>query len=696
MADLSSLVGKKTITPTASEPPMVSLETLKKYAPMLVRGAAGFAPGGLIGAGIGGGGELLAQTLEGRPDYNWAQVGTQSAIGAVPFGKAATLARTMLKGGLMGGASSIATQQAEQGLHVPSVSDLESAGINTAVGAAGGALATKLHQKFGPPEKVNVPKEDVPKVNVPEKTPEVKTLPDGQVIRYATRKIITEGGKTPEKIAKEAEEAVKFEGIDKTIYKRAKRTIDAMEGKGASDKIDDPRKVIAAARKIDPTIPRPKAKPKVTIPTPEEPTVVPPTDTGTPTGTPNTPSPQGWFAKAKAIVPRKEDGTINWNDVINAPKATSASGDLSAALHQGIFLMGRESWRKSLIPMLKAVKKSNYEAQLAALEKDTSFGEAVTNGVKFSKVGEAASKGEEQFGSSLAERLPLGIGKYFIAPSERAYTSFLNHLRLGTYKNLVEAAEKLKDPTITNRAAIANYVNTASGRGNMSLTIGPGSETGEKAAQLLNNFFFSPRFIASRVQLLNPYTYYKLDPFLRKQAARDLATLTGVAATVLGSAHQAGAEVGMDPTSADFGKIKIGNTRVDALGGFGQYIRFASQIAKYAQSGGSEESKANLGKLVKSKLSPTARFADELVTGKDYFGRDTSVAKSVANTFTPLVAKDLIEAFKDDPKTAAMLAIPSIAGVPTQTYSNLGSSSGKRKSNRSGFKGPKIPTVKLP
>src|SRR6187399_2153332 len=39
----------------------------------IVRGATGLAPGGFIGAGVGAGGELLAQTIEDRPEYNWGQ-----------------------------------------------------------------------------------------------------------------------------------------------------------------------------------------------------------------------------------------------------------------------------------------------------------------------------------------------------------------------------------------------------------------------------------------------------------------------------------------------------------------------------------------------------------------------------------------------------------------------------------------------
>ncbi len=40
--------------------------------------------------------------------------------------------------------------------------------------------------------------------------------------------------------------------------------------------------------------------------------------------------------------------------------------------------------------------------------------------------------------------------------------------------------------------------------------------------------------------------------------------------------------MGLDPASADFGKIKVGDTRIDIAGGFQQYLRLAGELATHS------------------------------------------------------------------------------------------------------------------
>jgi Histidine kinase-, DNA gyrase B-, and HSP90-like ATPase len=373
-------------------------------------------------------------------------------------------------------------------------------------------------------------------------------------------------------------------------------------------------------------------------------------------------------------------------DVANVAKSFSSAGDLSAPMRQGIFLMGRDSWRRAWLPMLKALKTSNHEELMAKRLADPMYAEAKQNGLMFTSHGKLDAV-EESYASNLAKKIPI-FGQGLIAPSERAFTTFLDELRLGTYKDLVDKGRKLGVPI--DEKNIAQYINTASGRGTIGFRIGDKSDAGEKAAILLNTMFFSPRFIASRIQLLNPFTYSKLDPFTRKEALRDLATMAGVASTTLTMAKMAGAEVETDPREVDFGKAKIGNTRVDLLGGFGPYIRFFSETVNGMFS---DEPGPDVSRFVESKLSPAARAVRDSIQQKDYLRKDTTVPKAVANAFAPLIAQDTYALWKEDPSLIPLAGAAAV-GIPVQTYGETRPR--RRNSQFPRVRLPKMPSVSLP
>src|SRR4029077_3821472 len=120
--------------------------------------------------------------------------------------------------------------------------------------------------------------------------------------------------------------------------------------------------------------------------------------------------------------------------------------------------------------------------------------------------------------------------------------------------------------------SLGKYVGSATGRGDLGAF--------QEAGKVLNAALFSPRLLASRFNFMNPAYYARLHPFARKEALRSALQLAGTAGTMLALASRIpGVKVETAPRNPDWGKIHIGNTRLDIGGGFQQPLRLLAQIA---------------------------------------------------------------------------------------------------------------------
>jgi hypothetical protein len=283
---------------------------------------------------------------------------------------------------------------------------------------------------------------------------------------------------------------------------------------------------------------------------------------------------------------------------------------------------------------------------------------------------------EENFMSHWIEKVPV-IG-HIVRASDRAYTGFLHKVRADVFDDLIRKGEDVginwHDDTKSLKQ-LANYINAATGRGSLGKF--------EQSAPILNAVFFSPRLITSRLKLMNPLTYTdpRLNPFVRKQAVSDLVKFAGIATTVLALAKAGGAQVSMDPRSADFAKIKVGNVRLDVLGGFQQFFRTAYLInpfnKTYVDGKGEEQpfgkyggktKKDILERFMESKLSPPVSLVKDYLDGKDATGKPFTVKGELATRYYSLFIQDFIDATKDSGAKGAALATPGVFGVGVQTY----------------------------
>ena len=360
-------------------------------------------------------------------------------------------------------------------------------------------------------------------------------------------------------------------------------------------------------------------------------------------------------------------------EALNLPRAMMATADLSAPLRQGVFLIGRpKQWGPAFRDQFKYFfNEKAYKGLAEEIKARPTYQAMRQNKLAITDMSPLLQSREEAFMSNLAEKIP-GFGKLARA-SNRAYSGFLNKLRADTFDDMYKSAKTLGLDMDTVGPDIAKFINAATGRGQLGAL--------ERAAPVLNGAFFSPRLMASRLNLLNPAFYVKLDPFVRKEAIKSLLTFAGTGATVLTLAKLAGADVGTDPTSSDFGKIKIGNTRLDIWGGFQQYFRAAGQLitGKYTSSTTGKEYTLGegykpltrlgiVGRVIESKESPVLSFISTLLTGQNGLGGKLDVPVEILDRFTPMMLSGFYDLYKEGGLKEMGLGLPSIFGVGVQTY----------------------------
>ena len=387
--------------------------------------------------------------------------------------------------------------------------------------------------------------------------------------------------------------------------------------------------------------------------------------------------------------------------ILNTPRELMASFDFSAPLRQGIVAtISHPSKAAKAFPVMfrQAFSKGEFTRWLGELKESADFPVMEESGLYIADPDNLnMSAKEEQFMGSMIDYVPalkktIGIP---VKASERAYVSYLNKMRVDIFRQGKEFFES-QGKTIENSPdlykGLANYINNATGRGGL----GPLNN----AAPLLNTTFFSPRLIASRINLLNPVYYTKLPKEVRVMALKDMGKMVLFGSTLLGLARAAGGDVEKDPRSSDFGKIKVGNTRWDIWGGFQQYVRLISQIykgeVKSTQSGEIRELRGDafpyksrveqIENFFRGKLAPVPATAVDVLAGRDMMGEEFDPSNKAYELFTPMIIQDLREAWKDKGFSSLFtVGVPSALGVGVSTYapkSESSSESGRGKSSR--------------
>lgn len=283
---------------------------------------------------------------------------------------------------------------------------------------------------------------------------------------------------------------------------------------------------------------------------------------------------------------------------------------------------------------------------------------------------------EEAYPTSLPEKIPV-LGRAYKA-TEAAYSAFVRRTRADVFDKYLEIAKRSGiDLDKEQLESIGKLVNSLTGRGHLGAM--------EPVANVVNNLFFSPRMLKSQFDTLFLHPTDKMTPFARKQAAINLLKFVLASAAILTIARTLKKDsVELDPRSANFGKIKIGNTRFDVSGGSSSLMtliaREASQSSKSSTTGmvnplnsgkfGSQTGTDVLYSFFENKLSPSASVVKDLMKNQMFDGSKPTLGKEAKNLFAPLGYTNY-EELRDDPKAAnvwvAMIA--DALGIATNTYS---------------------------
>lgn len=388
-----------------------------------------------------------------------------------------------------------------------------------------------------------------------------------------------------------------------------------------------------------------------------------------------------------ALIPVRELRTLN------------ASFDYSMPLRQGLVPTAAElltspgTTKQRMVDMIRASGSEKFfDNYMYDLKNSDSYPIMEKSGLAITEPGKFSTK-EEVFQSKYLEKVPV-VG-HGIKASERAAAFWLNDQRTNIFMEGVRRMQENGRTFENSEDAYkkwASFVNSITGKGEL---VGPF----KNASELLSTVLFSPKLMASRAAFFNPMFYAKVPKELRWKVAADMGKFLGLGIGVLSLANMFGAETEYDPRAADFGKIKVGDTRYDMWGGMQQYARIFAQTLSLSKktAGGNEKSlweenrKGERGlfdswqNFFRTKLSPVAGTVWDISSGKNVVGQDVTVETELWKLM-PLIVKDAIQGAQEEGWTGAAKILPSVLGVGVMSY---GSDSSRAASGGSGKKNNK-------
>jgi len=385
-------------------------------------------------------------------------------------------------------------------------------------------------------------------------------------------------------------------------------------------------------------------------------------------------------------------------EVYNVPRSLMAGGELSFLFRQGaIFLLPPSRWGKTgrvMVEALRALvpdkptsvkgaikaqfqpKTQRYQRMVDAIGGDLDAQTGMQSDLKLtSQMGGFLRGREEDFASSIAGRIPI------LREFQQASTMAADYTRLTMfklYKSVIDkraaqegwGADQIKD----GYRRAAKWINIGSGRGNFG-------EKADKAMDALGFFAFSPRFTASRLQVLNPLTYLRNagTPQGREVLKLQMSELAQFVAMVGGTlflAKQAGFKVETKAEKPNFLQLSLGNYHYDGLAGLQPVMRLVYAIAADAAriAKGEERETGQRGALdvtsrfLRSKAGPVPSFFVDYFDEKDYEGKPFDLTRAAVDRVTPMMWGDMVEAFQREGLGGPLMLSPGGVGFGARYF----------------------------
>lgn len=285
---------------------------------------------------------------------------------------------------------------------------------------------------------------------------------------------------------------------------------------------------------------------------------------------------------------------------------------------------------------------------------------------------------DDIFRPDIASRVPL------VKRHMRAFSVVLNEFRANLFDKLLAASKDPSDLSEEKIKAIASLANSWTGRGPLPKGM---------SAESLGYIFWAPRFVSSAIDVsTKPFRMVgeaaldritgseKYDREMRAMWWKQYGRLTAGMAALYATAYamhvvEYGNDdefyIEMDPTSANFGNIKIpfGNHNVNPFNFVRPTLTFLAraltgemktaqrkkmQLAPWAWSAEAKEAgygqrggiKETLYDFAQTKQNPFYNSALQIATGKDFYGNDMNRLWAVISGIAPLVPSSMPNLFK--------------------------------------------------
>lgn len=342
---------------------------------------------------------------------------------------------------------------------------------------------------------------------------------------------------------------------------------------------------------------------------------------------------------------------------------------------------------KALPAMVKAARSEKGQWEIAQRISDSPNAQRYkTSKLGLTEIGRKVSNREEGYMGVLAKHV------WGIAASERMYVTYMNAVRASAFDALAAVRGDESPMTVEEDRQLANFVNIASGRGNLGKF--------SAAAEGLALVFFAPRYVLSRFQLIFSETgklavdrrqSWRVKKRIASEYGRFLAGIGSFyAMTTLASAllwdddDEDKPYIEYDPRSSDFGKVRIGELRIDPLAGLSQAMVFASKMLSGQRKSsrgeivdiygddvpwGAPDVEDEIWRFLRTKFSPSTSNIVDWVTGGNVIGEKPGKVRQAVEFVAPMSTVDAYENMRHHGVPAgAALSLISMSGFSVSTY----------------------------